>query len=62
VAAIYDRTLYITAGATGTSTVAITNGPTITIPASACVPVFLAAGGILTPTYTSAMTWVVQGN
>jgi hypothetical protein len=62
VAAIYDRTLYITAGATGTSTVAITNGPTITIPASACLNVFLAAGGILTPTYTSAMTWVVQGN
>lgn len=60
-ATYYDRTFYITTGA-ATTTVAISNGPTITLQASAagqCVRV--PAGKTLTPTYTNAPTWVVEG-
>lgn len=62
-AASYDRTFYITAG-TDPVTCAIANGPTIKVPASACVPVFVPAGKTLTPTYTATHppTWVVEGN
>lgn len=60
-AAPYDRTFYITAASSGTTTVAISGGPTITIPASSLVPVFVPAGETLTPTYTTAPTWVVEG-
>ena len=60
-AAGYDRTFYVTASTTSV-TLAIQNGPTITVPASACVPVFVPAGKTLTPTYTTAPTWVVEGN
>lgn len=59
--AAYDRTFYITAASSGTTTVAISSGPTITIPASGLVAVFVPAGETLTPTYTSAPTWVVEG-
>jgi hypothetical protein len=58
----YDSTYYVTASSSGTTTVAISGGPTITIPASACVPVLVPAGQTLTPAYTSAPTWVVEGN
>lgn len=57
----FDATYYVTAGSSGTTTMAISGGPTITIPASACVPVRVPAGKTLTPTYTSAPTWVVEG-
>ena len=56
-----DATFYVTAAASGTTTVAISGGPTITVPASACVPVLVPAGQPLTPAYTSAPTWVVEG-
>ena len=61
-AAPYDCTFYITANASGTTTVAISGGPTITIPAGTCVPVFVPAGQTLTPSYANAPTWEVEGN
>ena len=60
-AADYDRTFYVTAAASGTTTMAISAGPTITVPASACVPVKVPAGQALTPSYSSAPSWVVEG-
>jgi hypothetical protein len=59
-AVAYDRTFYITTAA-GTSTFAIQNGPTITIPATGFGTVRVPAGKTLTPTYTNAPTWVVEG-
>jgi len=56
----YDATFYVTAGSSS-CTVAISSGPTITVPANACVPVFVPASQTLTPTYTVAPTWVVMG-
>lgn len=58
----FDRTYYVTAASSGTTTVQTTNGPVITVPPSACVTVFVPAGETLTPTYTSAPTWVIQGH
>ena len=58
----FDSTYYITANASGTTTVAISGGPTITIPAGTCVAIFVPAGQTLTPTYTNAPTWEVEGN
>lgn len=65
-AASYDRTFYITAG-TSTCACAVTDvGGTsqtvATIPSSGFGAVFVPAGSTLTPTYTSAPTWTVQGN
>jgi parallel beta-helix repeat protein len=61
VAAIYyDRDFYVTAGATSV-TCAIQSGPTVTVPASACVLVRVPAAKTMTPTYTNAPTWVVEG-
>lgn len=63
----YDAMFYITAGATAVTVVKNTagqgggTGPTITIPASACVSVFVPAQATITPTYTNAPTWVVDG-
>ena len=57
----FDATFYVTANAAGSCTVAISGGPTITVPASAVVPVFVPAGQTITPTYTNAPTWVVEG-
>jgi len=59
-AAPYDRTFYVTA-ATGGCTMAIQNGPSITIPASTLGTVHVPAGLTVTPTYTTAPTWVVEG-
>ncbi|HEY8999694.1 MAG TPA: right-handed parallel beta-helix repeat-containing protein [Candidatus Saccharimonadales bacterium] len=59
-AAAVDRTFYITTS-TGTSTFAISSGPTVTIPASGFGTVRVPAGTTLTPTYTAAPTWVVEG-
>lgn len=58
----FDATFYVTANAGAGVTLAISGGPTITVPASAVVPVLVPAGKTLTPTYTSAPTWVVEGN
>ena len=57
----FDAVFYVTAGATGTTTMAVSGGPTITVPANAVVPVTVPAGKTLTPTYTSAPTWLVEG-
>lgn len=57
----YDRTFYVTAASSGTTTLAIGGGPTVTVPPAACVPVGVPAGATLTPTYTTAPTWVVEG-
>jgi hypothetical protein len=57
----FDAIFYVTAAAGGGVTLAISGGPTITVPASAVVPVLVPAGQTLTPTYTSAPTWVVEG-
>lgn len=64
----YDCFFYITAGTGGCTVVRNTGGegggasPTITIPAGAVVPVFVRAGCTITPTFTNAPTWVVDGN
>lgn len=62
----YDATFYITAS---TSTVACavtdasgTSQTVATIPASGFAGVFVPAGSTLTPTYTAAPTWTVQGH
>jgi hypothetical protein len=56
----YDREFYVTTGA-GTTTVAISGGPVITLPASGFATVHLPAGTTLTPAYTNAPAWVVEG-
>jgi hypothetical protein len=55
-----DATFYITAAAGG-CTVAISEGPTITVPASQICPVQVPAGHILTAAFTNAPSWVVEG-
>jgi hypothetical protein len=62
----YDAMFYITAGATSctiTRNVAGGggSGPTVTIPANACVPVWVPAQSSITPVYTNAPTWLVDG-
>jgi Right handed beta helix region len=57
----YDRHFYVTAGASGTTKMAISNGPEVTVPASSLATIFIPAQTTLTPTYTSAPTWVVHG-
>jgi hypothetical protein len=59
-AAGYDRTFYVTAGATAT-TMTISNGPAVVIPALAMGTVRVPAGQTVTPTYANAPTWVVEG-
>jgi hypothetical protein len=59
-AANFDQTFYISAS-TGTTTVVLSSGPTITLTASALNTVRVPAGVTLTPTYTNAPTWVVEG-
>ena len=61
-AAPYDRWFYVTSGA-GSTTVAISNGPTVTLqPSTAGQAVFCPALSTLTPTYSAAPTWVVHGS
>jgi hypothetical protein len=43
------------------SAISAGSGVTITVPAIAVIPIRVPAGSILTPTYTSAPTWVVEG-
>lgn len=60
-AAPYDRNFYIATG-TGTTTVKIGSGSAITLPASASwVPFRVPAGQTMTPTYSVAPTWQVEG-
>lgn len=62
-AAGYDRTFYVTAASGGATTMAISGGPSIMIPASAVVPVRIPAGLPVTPTYGAgnAPAWAVEG-
>lgn len=61
VAADYmDRTFYVTAAAGG-CTMAIQGGPSVVIPATALGTVRVPAGQTVTPTFTNAPTWVVEG-
>lgn len=59
-AVAYDRTFYVTAAAAG-CTMAIQGGPSVVIPASALGTVRVPAGQTVTPTFTNAPTWVVEG-
>lgn len=59
-AVAYDRTFYVTAGAS-TCTMAIQSGPSPIIPAGAFATIRVPANQTVTPTYTSAPTWVVNG-
>lgn len=56
----YDRTFYVTTAALG-ATMAIQGGPAIAIPASGFGTVRVPAGQTVTPTFTNAPTWVVEG-
>ena len=55
----YDATYYITQ-ATAASSVAV-QGQTIDIPIGGPTAIRVPAGETLTPTYTTAPTWVVMG-
>lgn len=59
----YDRTFYVTAASGGPVAMAISGGPTVTIPATAVTSVHVQAGQTVTPTYGAgnAPTWVVNG-
>ncbi len=60
-AVAYDRYFYVTTS-TGSTTIAISNGPTVTLQASTAGQlVFCPAGQTLTPTYANAPTWVTHG-
>lgn len=59
-AAPYARVFYVTAASSGCA-MAVQDGPTITIPDSALATVVVPASKTVTPTYTSAPTWVVDG-
>jgi hypothetical protein len=59
-AAAYRRTFYVTAGVGG-CTMTIQSGPAVVIPAGAVVPVDVPAQRTVTPTFTNAPTWVVEG-
>ena len=56
----HDRTFYVTDAALG-CTLAISNGPSIVVPASQFATVRLPAGQTLTVSYTNPPTWVVEG-
>ena len=62
----YDTTFYITAGtsacACAVPDAAGTSQTVATIPSGGFGSVFVPAGSTLTPTYTSAPTWTVQGH
>lgn len=60
-AQIADAVFYVTAAGSGTTTVTISGGPVITVPAGTCVPVRVPGGQALTPAYASAPSWVVEG-
>ncbi|MHB1669091.1 glycosyl hydrolase family 28-related protein [Thiomonas sp.] len=56
----YARTFYVTA-ASGGCTMQLEGGPSILIPASGLGAVRVPAGAAVTPTYTTAPSWVVEG-
>jgi hypothetical protein len=60
-APLRNRTYYVTA-ATGGCTMTLQDGKAIVIPAAAMGTVIVPAGQTVTPTYTNAPTWVVEGD
>ncbi len=60
----FDMIFYITAGSGSTCSCVVTGASNFTyvVPANATAQIFVPAGATLTPTYTSAPTWVVYGN
>lgn len=58
----FERYFTITASASGSCTVVVTNAATVTIPASAVVTLYVPPGATVTPTYSNAPTWTVFGN
>ncbi len=58
----YERYFTITANASGSCTIAITNASTVTIAAGTTLTLFVPPGATVTPTYTNAPTWTVFGN
>jgi hypothetical protein len=59
-----DATFYVTGAAGGSCTIAVSGGPTVTVPASTLVPVHVPAGSTVTPTFGAgnAPTWAVEGH
>jgi hypothetical protein len=59
-----DATFYVTGAAGGSCTIAVGGGPTVTVPASTLVAVYVPAGKTVTPTYGAgnAPTWAVEGH
>lgn len=60
-AVAYDRDFYVTAGAS-TCSMAIQSGVTVIIPSGGFGLVRVPASKTVTPTYSSAPTWLAQGN
>ncbi len=58
----FERYFTISANAGGSCTIAITNASIITIAAGTALTLYVPPGATVTPTYTSAPTWVVFGN
>ena len=58
----YERYFTITASASSGCSVVVSNGTTVTIPASSMITLFVPPGASVTPTYTNAPTWTVYGN
>lgn len=58
----FERYFTITASASSSCTVNVSNGSTVTIPAASVVTVFVPPSATVTPTYTNAPTWTVYGN
>jgi hypothetical protein len=57
----FDRVFHITAGSSTCSCVLSGSGPTVLIPVAALATIIVPARITLTPTYTNAPTWVVEG-
>lgn len=57
----YDRTFYVTAGATA-CTMTLQDTRAIVVPATAMGTVIVPAGQTVTPTFANAPTWVVEGD
>lgn len=57
-----ERYFTITASATGSCSVQVSNGSPVTIPAGGIATLYVPAGATVTPTYTNPPTWTVFGN
>jgi Pectate lyase superfamily protein len=60
--AAFERYFTITASSSSSCSILVSNGASVTIPASGMVTLFVPPGATVTPTYTNAPTWTVYGN